>query len=125
MGRATGIFHVEEILERLVEQNSDETKNISQACWANSQIVKGQKMRMPTKEKPEIYTLTDSTEGTIFLTDSGKFKANTRLMVKLFPGEKFDIIVKRDESIDFDTIEEAREYLAEKADEDHKGQFQG
>ena len=57
MGRATGIFHVEEILERLVEQNSDETKNISQACWANSQIVKGQKMRMPTKEKPEMSTL--------------------------------------------------------------------
>lgn len=81
-------------------------------------------MKSPTKDKSELYPLTESEYGIVHVTDSGKFRVAVRPNEKLLPGEKFRITIKEDDSFEFDTFEEVKEYLLEKADEIHKAQFQ-
>jgi hypothetical protein len=80
-------------------------------------------MRIPTKEKSEMYTLNDSEFGVVHVTDSGRFRVVIWPNEELLPGEKYRITIKDDDSFEFDTFEEVKEHLLEKADEDHKAQF--
>lgn len=80
-------------------------------------------MTLPTKDKSEVYPLTDTDYGVVHVTDTGKFRVVIWPKEELLPGEKFKITIKDDESFDFDTFEEVKEYLLEKADDTHKAQF--
>lgn len=80
-------------------------------------------MRVPTREKSEVYYLTQSEHGVVHLTDSGRFKVAIWPNETLLPNEKFRVTVRDDNSFEFDSIEEVKEYLLEMADEDHKDQF--
>ena len=77
-------------------------------------------MRIPSKEKSELYTLTESTSGIVHITDSGKFRVAVRPNDHLLPGEKFKIAVHDDDYFEFDTFNDVMIYLLENADNAHK-----
>lgn len=81
-------------------------------------------MKLPTKDKSELYPLTESTNGIVHVTDSGKFRVAIRPNEEiLLPGEKFKITVRNDDYFEFETFEEVKNHLLENADEAHKAQF--
>lgn len=81
-------------------------------------------MNLPTQDKSEIYYLTDSENSVVHVTDSGKFRVVIYPNEILLRGEKFKITIDNDGGFEFDTFEEVKEYLLEKADEAHRIQFQ-
>ena len=80
-------------------------------------------MNLPTKDKSELYHLTDTEHSVVHVTDSGKYRVLIWPNEELLPGEKYKITIKDDDSFEFDTFEEVKEYLLEKADGPHKVQF--
>jgi hypothetical protein len=78
---------------------------------------------LPTEDKSELYTLTESTYGIVHVTDSGKFRVAVRPNEKSLLGEKFRITIKGDDYFEFDTFEEVKEHLIDNSDESHKAQF--
>jgi hypothetical protein len=80
-------------------------------------------MKIPTKEKSELYPLTKSTSGIVHITDSGKFKVAIRPNDYLLPGEKIKVMVHDDDYFEFDTFEDVIAHLLESADKEHKTQF--
>jgi|GEM_PF-4386390 len=80
-------------------------------------------MNLPTKDKSELYPLTESTCTIVHITDSGKFRVAVRPNEKPLLGEKLRITIKGDDYFEFDTFEEVKEHLLENADESHKAQF--
>jgi len=80
-------------------------------------------MKLPTKDKSELYPLTKSTTGIVHVTDSGKFRVAIHPNDVLLPGEKFKITVRDDDYFEFETFEQVKDHLLENADEAHKAQF--
>ena len=68
-------------------------------------------MKMPSKNKTELYPLTESDDGIVHITNSGKFKVEIIPCEKLLPGEKFRITIRDDDSFEFETFDEVKEYL--------------
>lgn len=86
--------------------------------------LKGKKMKVPTKEKSEMYKITHSEFGVVHVTDNDRFKVSIRPSEELCPDEKFKITIRDDDYFEFDTFEEVKEHLLEKAEETYKKQFQ-
>ena len=80
-------------------------------------------MKIPTKEKSELYALTEDTSGVVHVTDSGKFRVAIKTNDYLLPGEKFKVTVRDDDYFEFDTFDEVVTHLLESADDTHKTHF--
>jgi len=80
-------------------------------------------MKIPSKGKTEMYDISDTEYASVKLDDSNKFWVTISRIEKPVEKDEIMVSVKDSNSIWFDTIDEVREYLLEKADASHKTQF--